>query len=275
MGSRNSVLTQKEKEECVELYISGESTVSLAKKYGVYPNSINGILRRRNVNIRKSSEAHRKYKINESFFDFIDSEEKAYILGLFYADGSNNIRRFKAYISLSEVDVDILYKIRSLISPDKPLLYSKRNDGNSNHKNRYMFYIDNKHISKQLENLGCVTNKTFKITFPNWIDNDLIHHFVRGYFDGDGHIGIYNNKARISVVSTESFCNKLKSIIENIGIKCSDLYCRFPERENSTRDFRITGNKNVLSFLIWIYRDATIYMERKYKKYQELISIME
>lgn len=269
MGSRNSVLTDYQKNECVNLYKSGCSTPFLAKKYGVYSNAIRGILKRRNVVFRSSSDAHKKYQINENFFDIIDTEEKAYILGLFYADGSNNIRRYKAYIMLVEQDKDILDKIKNIISPDKPLLYSKRKNNNPNHQNRYMFYIDNKHISIQLENLGCVTNKTFKLTFPEWLNPNLYNHFIRGYFDGDGHVGIYKKKINVSIVSTESFCNSLVNILNNLNIKTSKLYCRFPERNNNTRSFHVSGDKNTILFLDWMYKDSTLYMNRKFNKYQE------
>lgn len=275
MGSRNNVLTKLQKEECVQLYNLGKPTTFLAKKYGVCTNAINGLLRRRGVVLKSFSEAHRKYRINENFFDNIDTEEKAYILGLFYADGSNNIRRYKAYIMLAEQDVDILKKIKNIISPDKPLLYSKRKNNNPKHQNSYMFYIDNKHISIQLEKLGCVTNKTFKLTFPEWLDNNLCNHFIRGYFDGDGHIGIYGNRIRISIVSTESFCNSIKDILNTLDIKISKLYCRFPERHNNTRDVRINNNKQSLVFLNWIYNNASIYIDRKYNKYQEAKNLME
>jgi intein-encoded DNA endonuclease-like protein len=232
VGKRNKVLTEKQKEEVVLLYKEGRSTTEIAKIFGVWSNAINGLLKRRNIKLRSASEAHKKYYINETFFDNIDSEEKAYTLGMFYADGSNNINRYKAYIMLAEEDVDILEKIRNLVSPEKPLLYQKRKDGNPKHQNRYMFYIDNKHISIQLEKLGCVTNKTYILKFPEWLDKKLYKHFIRGYFDGDGHVGLYGKQIQISIVGTENFCMSLQSTLSIKNID-SRIYCRFPERENS------------------------------------------
>lgn len=275
MGSRNNVLTSTQKEECVKLYLLGKSTIFLAKRYGVYSNAIRGILQRRHVKFRSLSLANRKYKINETFFDTIDTEEKAYILGLFYADGSNNIRRYKAYIMLAEQDVDILEKIRSIISPSKPLLYSKRKNNNLKHQNRYMFYIDNKHISIQLEKLGCVTNKTQSLTFPKWLNKKLYNHFLRGYFDGDGHIGIYGIRMQFSIVSTESFCISIKKIANSLGVTSIILYTRFPERKNNTRNLKITKKSEMVVFLKWLYNNATIYMNRKYFKYLEAVKLEE
>ena len=272
MGERNSVLTEKEKQEAFDAYRKGESGTSIAKRYGVYPNSIYGLMKRRGIKRRNISEAHRKYKINEKFFNSIDSEEKAYILGLFYADGSNNIKRYKAYIMLAEQDVDILYKIKDLIQPEKPLHYQKRKPQNSKHQNRYMFYIDNKHISKQLEKLGCVINKTYKLKFPDWLDENLYNHFIRGYFDGDGHIGIYNKRAQISITGTKEFLNRIKNILTKININCK-LYERYPERRTNIRSIQFNGNRQVERFLNWLYKDSTLYIERKYDKYKELIEL--
>lgn len=43
-----------------------------------------------------------------------------------------------------------------------------------------------KHMCESLEKWGLTQNKTFTITFPDFLKEDLISHFVRGYFDGDG-----------------------------------------------------------------------------------------
>jgi intein-encoded DNA endonuclease-like protein len=270
MGSRNSVLTEQEKKDVVRLYSEGLGTTKIAKKYMVWPNAISGLLKRRGIQLRGMSESHRKYKIQENFFDTIDTEEKAYILGLFYADGSNNTRRYKAYIMLAEIDKDILVKIQKIISPNKPLHYQKRRGGNASHQNRYMFYINNKHMSIQLEQLGCMTNKTYKLTFPWWLDKTLYNHFIRGYFDGDGHVGIYGKNVNFSIVGTKSFCSSLQEIFKKELGTNTVQYCRHPERKNNIRDIRTSGTRQVEQLLDWLYKDATIFINRKYNKYQEL-----
>ena len=94
MGKRNSVLSEQDKLDVVSLYMDEKwATTKIAKKYGVWSNAINGLLRRRGIKIRERGEAHRIYPINENFFNNIDSEEKAYTLGLFYADGSVNEKK--------------------------------------------------------------------------------------------------------------------------------------------------------------------------------------
>ena len=50
----------------------------------------------------------------------------------------------------------------------------------------------------------------------------------------------------------------------------SQLYTRFPERNNSTRSLRISGNRQINRLMDWMCKDATIYMSRKYNKYLDL-----
>ena len=47
---------------------------------------------------------------------------------------------------------------------------------------------------------GCVPNKSLILTFPNkhQVPKNLINHFIRGYFDGDGSIS-YGIQERYSV----------------------------------------------------------------------------
>lgn len=102
MGIINLKTTKEEKQRMVELYKQGISAPKIARMYNIYPGAVYGNLKRRDVKTRPHTEAHRKYWINENYFDVIDSEEKAYILGLFYADGSNNVKTYSSYIALAE-----------------------------------------------------------------------------------------------------------------------------------------------------------------------------
>jgi hypothetical protein len=80
--------SQQSDQIIVNEYISGESSEVLAEKHNTGGNTIRRILKENGVKIRPSTENKRKYKINQDFFETIDTEEKAYFLGLLYADGS-------------------------------------------------------------------------------------------------------------------------------------------------------------------------------------------
>jgi hypothetical protein len=78
-------------QEIIDAYLTGISSCKLAEQYGVSRWVIDDRLARAGVKHHKQGSLLRKCKnINEHYFDIIDTEEKAYFLGLLYADGCNH-----------------------------------------------------------------------------------------------------------------------------------------------------------------------------------------
>lgn len=260
-------LTHQEKSELFAKYETGKYTgADLAKEYLISSVAVNALLRRNGYKAKAQSELQRKYDINETFFDIIDTEEKAYFLGFLYADGYNNTDRNSVNLSLKESDKDILIRLNDLIQPNKPLQYVEIKTTNSS--NQYRLVIANKHISQRLVDLGCYKAKTYTLEFPKeeQVPKNLIRHFIRGCFDGDGWVG---NKA-ISVVSTLDFCNSLAKILkEQFNISCY-IRARHPERNNTIRMLEL-NKKSARTFLNWIYKDSNIHLQRKYERYLKQI----
>lgn len=267
------VFTEEELNDIVDMYLNGMSSVKIGKKYNVGHKCILKALRKRNIKI-DPTRFTRKYSIDESFFDIIDTEQKAYILGFLYSDGSINLSKGTIALSLQEEDKAILEQIRNELHSKKPLEYinnSNKHDFGYSYKNQYRLLVFNTHICKELENKGVIQNKSLKITFPNWLREDLIPHFVRGVYDGDGSIyrsikSEKNHAIMVTITATENFCMSLRKICnETIGIdpKIYDASCH----NGITKVFTISGRNIAKTFLDWIYEDATIYMERKYKRY--------
>ena len=120
----------------------------------------------------------RKYAMNEIFFDNIDSEEKAYFLGLLLADGHNNIKDGVVSIDLQEGDITILEKLTELIQPEKPI----RNYENKYAKlGRNRVVLASRYMSNRLNELGMIQNKSGNLLFIQNVDKYLSPHFIRGY----------------------------------------------------------------------------------------------
>mgnify|MGYP001148009924 CR=1 FL=1 len=262
--------TAKQKVEIVKQYLSGENATNIAPNYGITNTAILGLLHRRNIKIRSQSQIQRKYSIDETFFDNIDTQEKAYFLGFLYADGYNNTNHNAVNLSLKEADKEILIKLNNLLQPAKPLQFvnmeSQRKQG-IKASNQYRLVIANKHISNRLNELGCVQAKTYILEFPEWLNINLYPHFIRGYNDGDGYIG----KRNISITSTDMFCNKLKYIFKNILNITSSIRIRHPGHNNNICMLEISGGRQCKKLLDWLYKDATIYLQRKYDSYISLL----
>jgi len=228
------------------------------------------------------------YTLNEHYFDIIDSEDKAYFLGLLYADGYNNTKRHQVFIGLIESDKKILEIFCKFLKTNKPLRIIKC----KNKQTLNRLCIENTYLSKYLESIGLIHNKSFDLLFPKWLKLSLYSHFIRGYFDGDGCItfgsSIRKNKdgtqrvknngipykkhfcGTISIASSNEFCDTLKFYIENnFSIHCGI------NRKNKVSVLVIRGNKQIFKIMNWLYTGSTIYLERKYNKYLEYIKTWE
>lgn len=129
---------------------------------------------------------------NENYFDIIDTPQKAYFLGLLYADGcishttrtSGSICYIMA-IALQEDDKYVLEKFRIEMERPNNLLFIR---GNDHRKAKFCFTVSGEKIHHDLEKHGCVERKSLILQFPTTVPEELMSHFIRGYFDGDGCI---------------------------------------------------------------------------------------
>jgi len=202
-----------------------------------------------------------KYSINKNLMDNIDAEEKAYWLGFFYADAYNNEKLGRIVIELQERDKSHLDKCAKFFGqPREPFLQLKN-------KGKYIAYrleLNSKILTKSLAAKGCHQTKSFDISFPQWLDQKLIRHFIRGYFDGDGcvHINKANNQLNILFVSTKDMIDNIKQLLKSLGV---NSYISHPKKyTGNTYRLDSGGSRQVIKFYDWIYKDATIYLDRKY-----------
>lgn len=209
------------------------------------------------------------YPINESFFDNIDNEYKAYMLGFLFADGNNNGRQIR--LGLHIQDKEILDKFSWLIyNTNRVRIFPCAT-------NLAYLTISNKHISEMLTSHGCIPNKTFNLKFPDHISTNLHFHFIRGFFDGDGSLSFSNRKDRPSrkyyfnITSTKDFLMDISSQFQTLGINTA-FNKRWKLRDNNITSLRISGNKQIIKACAWMYSDANIYLKRKYDKYVDLLN---
>ena len=110
---------------------------------------------------------------------------------------------------------------------------------------------------KDITGHGCVNNKTFKITFPNWMREDLKRHFTRGYFDGDGticKISGSKNQFVSSICGNDVFIDQLESYLNTGKI--------YKQDKISILTF---SNKSDIEYLRNLYYDnSNIFLKRKY-----------
>ena len=272
------IFTTNQIQDILDMYVNQKiSSVKIGEKYGCCHKVILRLLEEQNID--HTWKPKRKYVVNETYFDEIDTPNKAYILGFLYADGHNCLDKRTISIALQEEDRDILERIREEIDSEKPLEfldYSNKHDGGYTYKNQYRLVIFSKHMCETLEAIGMMQNKSLKLQFPN-IKPELYSHFIRGYFDGDGciHQRIVSDKFRpvsLSIVSTESFCKSLVKISrDHLGIKSNyyDAGCH----NGITKSFSIGSQDSIRKFLDWMYQDADLFLKRKHDRYMSYYNL--
>lgn len=263
--SRHPSLTYDRKLKIKECYEKCHNIKQTAKEMKCGNRTVVKILKEFGVRQLSISEVRRKYIIDDYYFNEINTPNKAYSLGMIFADGTVSKNGNYVTISLQEQDKQLLDLLNNEFGGNRKLSFVEYSKKNSNWQNQYILSVSSEQMHSDLIRLGAFPNKSLSLRFPNDVPDYLISHFVRGYFDGDGHIS--KKEDRCNLISTEAFCTKLANIVkENLDIHASVMFCH-NKHDKPTRTFQIAGKHQVKKFLDWIYQDAEIYLNRKHSLY--------
>jgi hypothetical protein len=254
----NEVYSNRPNEDVKNLYKSGENGREISKTLDLPLTYVYKVIGENNLT-RTMSDAKRIYELDQTVFDDINDEESAYWLGVLFADGYNHETRGSVVLVLKNDDIDILKKFSGFLNTNKPI--SRNNDYSSK------IVIESKYMSKRLSSLGVIQAKTHTLEFPK-LDKELIRHFIRGYFDGDGCITYgkkLNKNATISFVSCVKFLN---GIDNNIDVKFSYTK-RHKDRDDEILNLSSGGICNIMKIYDYLYKDSNVYMVRKKNKFEK------
>lgn len=251
MPPRN--FTDTEEAQIANLYRSGFSARAIARAYGFSHHiSITSALRRQGVHKRHPSTQNRLYTLNPRAFDSIDNELAAYWWGFLYADG--HIYRNTLTISLKWDDRAHLKKLRDFMQADSPIV-----EMDTPHYHNAKIEFSHRHLARRLLNLGVVVRRTIPEVIPANLPSRIIHHWIRGYFDGDGSARqdgsiVFCGCPKLlkwvrEVMAFNANTNPDLSIQKHIKARLHYLY--------------FSGRHVALRVAEYMYRDATIWLERK------------
>lgn len=261
-------IEEQHKKEIIEMANRGIGYKTIHKNLNVSYSNI--VIRRYLIeeNLVNSKNLYRKYNCNQDFFEIIDSEAKAYWLGFLYADG--NVSRNTIKIRLSERDYSHLEKFREAIQ-GKDYEITRGTQNSFGTMTRYsQISINSAKMKSDLVKLGCVPNKSLILKFPNLsqVPEYLQKHFIRGYFDGDGSIIVPKTvkypQTSLSFLGTEDMLQHIKTILK------VQTPIKLDKRSNKIYVLLFGGNINVSTKLDFMYKNAQVYLSRKYKTYTVL-----
>jgi len=227
------------------------------------------------------------YKINENFFDNIDSENKAYWMGFIWCDGYSNKRMRKngrvelAFkLSLQESDKSHLEKFaKDLESSCKIRIYELKNSF-ENCQNEARLLIGNQYFSNVLQNeYGLIPHRIDCSKVCDKIPKIFYKDFIRGILDADGSFSKYtinngrHNKYSVDFSTYQNLLWWILDVLYESGIvenKDRKLYRRNKERDGECRSLRFSGKTQGMNVLNYLYKDSKIYLDRKYEKYLKI-----
>ena len=257
-----STLTENDSNLVIEMYNSGMYIKDIASSFHCRVTKITDILH--NAGIRTNNEG--KYLnrlVNTTYFDVIDSEAKAYLLGFITADGSVGVRAGRGFgktlrLELQESDESIL----DLLS-DELNIKSKKYYRNKNGKITVSVSISSTEIVDSLEKYGVVANKTYVLEslFMD-LPDDLLRAYLRGLFDGDG--SLYISSGIVHGNFTEG--------LEHIVVQFRDIINSKIGIENTTKIqcnngvyHAVWNGSNCVKLCGYLYKDAKYFLPRKYE----------
>lgn len=252
------LISNLEQKEIKRLYSENNTIKNIAIELKRDTYTISRWIDKLNLKKRPQSELQRKLHYNENYFNNIDTEIKSYMLGFIYADGCNTGRGLT--ISLNKKDRIILELLIQELESNLSIKEKKNNID--------VLSIFNRQISSDLNKWGAVQQKCFKLNkLPN-IAKELIPHFIRGYFDGDGCLSIYytqkHPKYTFSITGNSLFIKTLNDLfVDTLNIPNNKLIfyknsCRFISSKKQT--IKLIGN--------YMYENCSFCLERKRSKFQ-------
>lgn len=214
------------------------------------------------------------YTCDYHYFDDIDTEEKAYWLGFLTADGwiSKNDKNNAGVtgIELQYRDINHLKKFNKSIRGNYQITDRWRTCSISTYpdKKNHMCVIRifSLIMYNSLVDKGFTENKSYDFHIP-YLKQDLVRHYMRGYFDGDGCFTLTNKSFHINFITASKMLNNdIAKILKKkeFNFKESTYITEF---NTSMYRIDIYRTQDKVKFLDWIYSDCNIYLERKYKKY--------
>lgn len=241
----------------VKLNVSIDSIYNYMKMYGIpYSQYYQGL-----------------YDCDEDIFKE-ESERAFYLAGFIAADGSLQDRGPSTKvlkICLSEKDASHLHAIRRALNSNHPIHQYLVKPSELVPIEHYCveLCIVSKPMFNDLAEYHIVPAKTFIYTFPAWMSSHpLRHHYMRGYFDGDGcasHCGLGPGRTVVqkhfNLVGTKSFVSDYMLAL----VRDCDLNpCTVGQGQNrKIWSISYSGNGVTRRIREFLYQDATIFLARK------------
>lgn len=256
--------------EVISMKNNSIPNIEIIDKFNISLSTIYNIVKR---NGKEKKTPNKKYHVDDTFFENINNEEKAYWLGFLYADGyvrmhkkrsgelrlklkiddKSHIENFKNSLKSTHIIKDFVSKVKINDKVYESLCSS--------------LSVYSTKMVKDLFDLGCTNNKTHTIQFPYQIGKRFYRDFIRGYFDGDGCIHKVKNKNSAYFKITSGS----KEILHDIKCIMFGYNLRLREVNKKWYDLICTNKDDLQTIYHYLYDNSKLFLERKYNHYKKII----
>ena len=207
------------------------------------------------------------YRFDDTYFDVIDTEAKAYWLGFITADGCVRTAgsSHQLTVKLMVSDAPHLEKLKAALSADYPIKSGERRGVAGAWA---ALGVSSPRMTDSLARLGVTPRKS--LTVQPWDGPaGLMRHYWRGLFDGDGCISreTARNKWMLAFCGSEAcvraFANWARGICEATSQpspRCNIWY------------WKVAGLAAPQALAREMYGDALVYLDRKHERATDLLA---
>lgn len=207
-------------------------------------------------------------QLQECYFDIIDTQNKAYFLGLMITDG-NIFCNYKSANHQANINLTLQEQDKYILEIFKQELQCNKLITSDGRGCCQLAIMSNK-LKEGLAKYNLGPKKTFTTSFPFNINKNMYRHVLRGIIDGDGSIGFYSRPGRKSHNKYITLCSANKNFLEEIQKLIYEELQIIPGAIRQEKENLWTikyGNKEALEKLIhYLYDDAEIFLTRKKEK---------
>lgn len=256
----------------IAAYLEGKSQLDSARAGGYKTVKMcKKTLKKYGVPLRKNVRTDGGYTCDYSFFRQIDTEAKAYWLGFITADGNVRGDTYALTIGLKGSDVGHLEKFRTDLNSSHRI-YTGLHAAFGKQFPYAVIKVCSKAMYLDLQAHGIVPRKSLTGGVSSLVPTDLLRHYWRGVIDGDGCLSSRFQKGKIR--HSINLCGN-RFVVSAFRDWMSPQVANYPKMVPNQKIFYLTYNKAsvVKQAAELLYGDATVYLDRKYEKAQEMISL--
>lgn len=215
-----------------------------------------------------------RYRLDEAYFDIIDTEAKAYWLGFITADGcvsagpvgANGWQRHQLSVKLKGSDAGHLEKLKADLSAENPVRVMPQR---GSVVGAAEIALTSAHLVESLIRLGVTPRKSLTVT-PWSGPDDLMRHYWRGVFDGDGTIVKHpdrRDKWHLRLLGTETSMEAFRLWAVAVTGSAAKVYPK-----GNIWSWTAGGLASPQALAREMYGGATVYLDRKYELAQQLMA---